>query len=186
MAIHELPLPNPLFLCFPYLLIGNSYEQIGRSCFLISFSYEEIEFLDFLIPRACLVTAAASQQTSATEMTMRKSWLLILLTFVFLAAADHSHAAVGCDLNDPDRDVKRLFPESTGYKTQYMSIDQKGGDALLKEIEKLGLFTTIEKGIFADVKRPKDGGKGLAGVVFKDDKYFNPFVEVMKGKVAAE
>ena len=57
---------------------------------------------------------------------------------------------------------------------------------LLKEIEKLGLFTTIEKGIFADVKRPKDGGKGLAGVVFKDDKYFNPFVEVMKGKVAAE
>ena len=57
---------------------------------------------------------------------------------------------------------------------------------LLKEIEKLGLFTTIEKGIFADVKRPKDGGKGLAGVVVKDDKYFNPFVEVMKGKVAAE
>ena len=43
---------------------------------------------------------------------------------------------------------------------------------LLKEIEKLGLFTTIEKGIFADVKRPKDGGKGLAGVVVKDDKYF--------------
>ena len=57
---------------------------------------------------------------------------------------------------------------------------------LLKEIEKLGLFTTIEKGIFADVKRPKDGGKGLAGVVVKDDKYFNPFVEEMKGKVAAE
>ena len=57
---------------------------------------------------------------------------------------------------------------------------------LLKEIETLGLFTTIEKGIFADVKRPKDGGKGLAGVVVKDDKYFNPFVEEMKGKVAGE
>ena len=57
---------------------------------------------------------------------------------------------------------------------------------LLAEIEKLGLFTTIEKGIFADVKRPKDGGKGLAGVVMKDDKYFNPFIEEMKGKVAAE
>ena len=56
---------------------------------------------------------------------------------------------------------------------------------LLAEIEKLGLFTTIEKGIFADVKRPKDGGKGLAGVVIKDDKYFNPFIEVMKGKVGA-
>ena len=30
-----------------------------------------------------------------------------------------------------------------------------------------------------------DGGKGLAGVVIKDDKYFNPFIEVMKGKVGA-
>ena len=56
---------------------------------------------------------------------------------------------------------------------------------LLSEIEKPGRFTTIEKGIFADVKRPKYGGKGLAGVVIKDDKYFNPFIEVMKGKVGA-
>ena len=55
---------------------------------------------------------------------------------------------------------------------------------LLKEIETLGLFTTLERGIFADVKRPKDGGKGLSGVVVKDDAYFNPFIEVMKGKVA--
>ena len=39
-------------------------------------------------------------------------------------------------------------------------------------------------GIFADVKRPKDGGKGLAGVVVKDDRYFNPFIEAMKGRVA--
>ena len=57
---------------------------------------------------------------------------------------------------------------------------------LLKEIETLGLFTTLERGIFADVKRPKDGGKGLAGVVIKDAHYFNPFIEVMKGKVANE
>ena len=57
---------------------------------------------------------------------------------------------------------------------------------LLKEIETLGLFTTLERGIFADVKRPKDGGKGLAGVVLKDEHYFNPFIEVMKGKVANE
>ena len=57
---------------------------------------------------------------------------------------------------------------------------------LLKEIENLGLFTTLERGIFADVKRPKDGGKGLNGVVLKDEHYFNPFIEVMKGKVANE
>ena len=33
---------------------------------------------------------------------------------------------------------------------------------------------------------PRTAARALAGVVFKDDKYFNPFVEVMKGKVAAE
>ena len=58
--------------------------------------------------------------------------------------------------------------------------------ALLSEIEELGLFTTIERGIFADVKRPKDGGKGLAGVVIKGSEYFNPFIELMKGKVAGQ
>ena len=45
-----------------------------------------------------------------------------------------------------------------------------------------GLFATLEKGVFADIKRPRDGGKGLAGVVTKDDCYFNPFVELMHKK----
>lgn len=59
-------------------------------------------------------------------------------------------AAVGCDLNDPDRDVKRLFPESTGYKTLYVSVAQKGGEGLLRKIEERlgdkfkGLFETAD------------------------------------------
>ena len=44
-------------------------------------------------------------------------------------------AAVGCDLNDPDRDVKRLFPDSTGFKTSYVSVDKRGGDKLFSAIE---------------------------------------------------
>jgi beta-lysine 5,6-aminomutase alpha subunit len=32
------------------------------------------------------------------------------------------------------------------------------------------------------VKRPKNGGKGLAGVTLKSENYLNPFVELMKGK----
>lgn len=50
---------------------------------------------------------------------------------------------------------------------------------LLKEIEKLGLFKTIEKGIFANIKRPINGGKGLEGVIKKSENYFNPFIELM-------
>lgn len=52
---------------------------------------------------------------------------------------------------------------------------------LLGEIEEMGLFATLEKGVFADIKRPRDGGKGLSGVVLKDEYYFNPFIELMKG-----
>lgn len=52
--------------------------------------------------------------------------------------------------------------------------------ALLKEMETEGLFTALEKGIFADVKRPRNGGKGLDGVTEKGGNYYNPFVKIMK------
>ena len=53
---------------------------------------------------------------------------------------------------------------------------------LLEAMESEGLFTALEKGIFANVKRPKNGGKGLDGVTLKAENYFNPFVDIMKGK----
>ena len=53
---------------------------------------------------------------------------------------------------------------------------------LLAEIERVGIFETLEKGIFADIKRPRDGGKGLDGVFQKAPGYRNPFMEpMMKG-----
>ncbi|EKD31374.1 MAG: hypothetical protein ACD_77C00342G0014 [uncultured bacterium] len=52
---------------------------------------------------------------------------------------------------------------------------------LLEKIEKEGLFSALEKGLFADVKRAKTGGKGLAGVVEKGDNYMNPFITIMLG-----
>ena len=55
------------------------------------------------------------------------------------------------------------------------------GPGLLGEIEGPGLFAALEKGVFAGIKRRRDGGKGLAGVVEKDGQYFNPFLEKMKG-----
>jgi beta-lysine 5,6-aminomutase alpha subunit len=53
--------------------------------------------------------------------------------------------------------------------------------SLLEELNCEGLFTAIEKGIFADVKRPKNGGKGLDGVREKGKNYINPFIKLMKG-----
>jgi beta-lysine 5,6-aminomutase alpha subunit len=54
-------------------------------------------------------------------------------------------------------------------------------DRLLHDIEKEGLFSTIEQGKFGGVKRARDGGKGLAGVCVKDAQYFNPFIPLMLG-----
>jgi beta-lysine 5,6-aminomutase alpha subunit len=53
---------------------------------------------------------------------------------------------------------------------------------LLKEIKQEGLFTTLEKGNFGNIKRPKTRGKGLQGVALKSIHYFNPFIERMKSK----
>jgi len=51
----------------------------------------------------------------------------------------NSFAAVGCSLNDPDRDVLRLFPESSGYLTKFITLKEIGGQTLQHEIEaKLG------------------------------------------------
>jgi hypothetical protein len=42
---------------------------------------------------------------------------------------------VGCTLNNPDRDIKRLFRRATNYKTEFISIKERGGEELAKEIE---------------------------------------------------
>ncbi|HMA54340.1 MAG TPA: hypothetical protein VKT17_07745 [Acidobacteriota bacterium] len=78
------------------------------------------------------------------------SWAVVVAALGLGLAAPVLHAAVGCDLNDPDRDVKRLFPGSTGYKTLYVSVSKKGGDDLLGKIEArlgdkfTGLFETAD------------------------------------------
>lgn len=54
------------------------------------------------------------------------------------------------------------------------------GVALLRKIERMGLFTALEKGIFAGIKRLRDEGKGKAGVFVKSTDYYNPFEELLK------
>ena len=57
---------------------------------------------------------------------------------------------------------------------------------LLAEIERNGLFATLEKGTFADIKRGREAGKGLEGVTVKDALYYNPFPELMEDKEAVQ
>jgi beta-lysine 5,6-aminomutase alpha subunit len=52
--------------------------------------------------------------------------------------------------------------------------------AFLGDIEGKGLLDAIEAGMFAEVKRPKDGGKGLDGLVKKSPAYWNPVEEELE------
>src|SRR6266852_9827681 len=48
---------------------------------------------------------------------------------------------------------------------------------LLRQIDDLGLFKALEAGLFADIKRSPEGGRGLEGVMRRNEVYFNPFYE---------
>ncbi len=51
---------------------------------------------------------------------------------------------------------------------------------LLQEMDRLGLFKSLEAGLFADIKRSPEGGRGLEGVIERDATYFNPFYQTLK------
>ncbi len=81
---------------------------------------------------------------------MRNKICFFASLLLILVMAAPALAAVGCDLNDPDRDVARFFPESSGYKTTYVSIDKRGDETMLRRMEKRlgdrfhGIYETID------------------------------------------
>lgn len=56
---------------------------------------------------------------------------------------------------------------------------------LLKEMAKNGLFYSLETGLFASIKRPIDGGKGLSGVFAQGPDYLNPFEPLLREECRA-
>ena len=73
-----------------------------------------------------------------------------------------------------------MFKEGGIIQTRAQEVLKKA-EELLRQIEREGLFATIEQGKFGGVKRSRTGGKGLDGVAKKDPGYFNPFIELMLG-----
>ncbi len=49
----------------------------------------------------------------------------------------------------------------------------------MEQLDKIGLMSGIEEGLFADIKRPKNGGKGLDGLEEKGPGYYNPFADFL-------
>ncbi|HEX9135436.1 MAG TPA: hypothetical protein VF905_00645 [Nitrospirota bacterium] len=84
---------------------------------------------------------------------MKHSKLIFVTVFILAMrlSAGLAWGAVGCDLNEPDKDVKRLFPGSTSYKTVTLEVRKVGGNQLLAKIEEKlrdklhGLYETIDE-----------------------------------------
>jgi hypothetical protein len=60
---------------------------------------------------------------------------LAVTILISLGAIQNLYAAIGCSLTDPDRDIKRLFPNATNYKTEFITIAERGGKELAERIE---------------------------------------------------
>jgi beta-lysine 5,6-aminomutase alpha subunit len=51
---------------------------------------------------------------------------------------------------------------------------------LLEIVSGEGIFSAVARGVFADVKRPETGGRGLEGVVARDPGYLNPLLDALE------
>ena len=56
-----------------------------------------------------------------------------------------------------------------------------GAHALLERIAEHGLFAALGEGVFGDVPRQIDDGRGIEGIVEVEDGYLNPASELMRG-----
>lgn len=70
------------------------------------------------------------------------------------------------------------FKQDGKIQKRAQEVLDKAND-LLNQIEQMGIFQAIEKGIFAGIKRPQNGGKGLENVYKKEPSYFNLVQEMM-------
>lgn len=58
--------------------------------------------------------------------------------------------------------------------------------SLLEEVRDKGLFIALEEGRFADVKRSREGGRGLNGVFLKSPSYQNPIEDELRLRLELE
>ncbi len=59
------------------------------------------------------------------------------------------------------------------------SVLQEAGQ-FLEDIDREGIFEALAQGRFADVKRPRDGGKGGEGVFERGSDYYNPLEDKLR------
>jgi beta-lysine 5,6-aminomutase alpha subunit len=57
----------------------------------------------------------------------------------------------------------------------------RGAHELLERIAEIGLFAALGEGVFGDVPRQVDEGRGTEGIIERHADYLNPASELMGG-----
>ena len=74
--------------------------------------------------------------------------------------------------------------KSDGFISKFAQRVLDDAVKLLEKIDRMGIYSAIEKRTFADVSRTIDGGKGANGVFeVERGRYLNPFFELMGSKI---
>ena len=60
----------------------------------------------------------------------------------------------------------------------------EGAERLLERVARVGLFDALASGVFADTRRPREGGRGSDGVLRRHPEYANPFRETFDRELA--
>lgn len=87
--------------------------------------------------------------------------------------------------------ARYVFDAARGLADELMikpggKMEQRAGQvlddavAMLEQIATLGLMEAISQGMFADIARQTDGGKGLDGVIPKSPDYYTPFIDLLR------
>ncbi|MFA5006741.1 MAG: lysine 5,6-aminomutase subunit alpha [Candidatus Izemoplasmatales bacterium] len=75
-------------------------------------------------------------------------------------------------------DELRFAPDGIVVKRAHQVLEE--ARAMLEKIAGTSLFDALERGDFADIRRSRDGGKGLEGVVAKHPDYMNAAFERLR------
>ena len=113
-------------------------------------------------------------------MIMKK----IYLSLIAIAALTLTACGGGNKSNDAEAEADEQQTEESVSAEQSKAAAEKTEQKAEAKKWYEGDFT-LEKGVFADIRRPLDGGKGLDGVTVKSDRYFNPFIEEMRKEARA-
>lgn len=113
----------------------------------------------------------------ATQLTNQKIHLLGMMTEAIHTPFISDRFLALKNAQMVQKSMKHLSSEITfkedGFIQKRAHEVLESAHELLKQIAKDGMFNTLANGVFADTKRPIDGGKGLDGVFKKSDDYVN-------------